>query len=90
MVSIILFTTRRSHPLTEELTRHGMAVHEALEVSEVFALARQHREAYIVITHEVDGERARAIQRSYPTITLKPDATAQDVISGGNGKIPIQ
>jgi hypothetical protein len=81
VVSIILFTTRRSHPLTQELTRHGMAVHEALEVSEVFVLATQHREAYIVITHEVDGERAREIQQRYPTIHLKAGATAADVSS---------
>lgn len=81
MVSIILFTTRRSHPLSEELTIHGVSVFEALAITEVFALAQQHREAYIVITHDVDAEQAKAVQLRYPTIHLKAGATASDVRS---------
>jgi hypothetical protein len=71
-VTLILFTAIAPHPLTEELSRQGYQVNEALAVSEVFSLVEQHPLATIIITADVDQERARAIQQHYPTLHLKP------------------
>jgi hypothetical protein len=59
-VTLILFTTIAPHPLTEELSRQGYQVSEALAVSEVFTLVES---ATILITADVDQDRARVAQR---------------------------
>jgi hypothetical protein len=46
----------------------------------VYALADQHPSATIIITADVDPERAKAIQHHYPTMHLKPNATVQDIV----------
>jgi hypothetical protein len=51
-----------------------------LAISEVFCLAEQHPTATILITADVDQERAKAIQQHYPTLHLKTEATVQDII----------
>lgn len=71
-MTIILFTTRAPHPLTDELMK-GFTVYEALAISEVFALAQEHPEAQIIITAGVDARRAMVIQRHYPTISMRQD-----------------
>lgn len=79
-MTLILFTTVAPHPLTHELSHQGHTVYEALAVSEVYALADQHPLATIIITADIDPERARAIQHHYPTLHLKSTATVQDII----------
>jgi hypothetical protein len=46
----------------------------------VFALADQHTLATILITAEVDRQRAKAIQPHYPTLHLKADASVRDIV----------
>jgi hypothetical protein len=70
-VILILFTTTAPNPLTEELSRHGQQVYEALAISEVLALAEQHPTASIVITPDVDQARASIIQKHWPTVRLQ-------------------
>jgi hypothetical protein len=79
-MTLILFTMIAPDPLVEELARQGHMVYEALAVSEVYALADQHPLATIIITADVDPERAKAIQHHYPTLHLKPTATVQDIV----------
>jgi len=69
-VIVILFTTRAPDTLTDELSHQGYTIYEALAVSDVYALAHQHPQAQIIITADVDPERAKAIQYHYPTIYL--------------------
>jgi predicted nicotinamide N-methyase len=61
-MTLILFTTIAPHPLTEGLTHQGHTVYEAIAISEVYALADQHPQAQIIITADIDPERAKAIQ----------------------------
>jgi hypothetical protein len=79
-VTLILFTTIAPHPLSDELSHQGHTVYEALAVSEVYALADQHPLATIIMTADIDPERAKAIQHHYPTMLLKPNATVQDIV----------
>jgi hypothetical protein len=79
-MTLILFTMIAPDLLAEELSRQGHTVYEALAVSEVYALADQHPLATIIITADVDPERAKAIQHHYPTLHLKPTATVQHVV----------
>jgi hypothetical protein len=69
-LTIILFTTRAPHPLAGELAGAGFEVHEALAISEVFALAERYPSAQIVITSGIDATRARIIQQRYPTVVI--------------------
>jgi hypothetical protein len=46
----------------------------------VYALADQHPAAQIIITTDIDPERAKAIQHHYPTMHLKPNATVQGIL----------
>lgn len=71
---LLLFTSKAPDPLTDQLSHQGHTVHEAVAVSEVYALADQHPLAQIIITADVDPERAKAIQHPYPTLHLKPAA----------------
>jgi hypothetical protein len=77
---LILFTDRAPHPLAEQLMHQGNQVFEALSISEVYALADQHRLAAIIITADVHPERARAIQHHYPTLHLQPAATFGEIV----------
>lgn len=77
---MILFTTRAPDTLTHELSHQGHTVYEALAVSEVYALADQHPLATIILTADIDPERAKAIQHHYPTIYLKANATVHDIV----------
>jgi hypothetical protein len=79
-MSIILFTTQAPNPLTRELSEQGWHVYEAIAISEVLALAEQHPSASIILTADVDTERAKAIKQHYPTMHLKANATAQDIL----------
>jgi hypothetical protein len=79
-VTLILFTTIAPDPLSDQLSQQGHKVYEALAVSEVYALADQHPLATIIITADIDPERAKAIQHHYPTLHLKPAATVQDIV----------
>lgn len=79
-MTLILFTHRAPDPLTDELMHHGHRVFEAMAISEVFALADQHPNATIIITADVDAERATMVQQHYPTLHLKPAATVQYIL----------
>lgn len=79
-MTLILLTDRAPHPFTEELSRQGHQVFEAIAISEVYALADQHQNATIIITADVDPARAKAVQHHYPTLHLKPDATVLDIV----------
>jgi hypothetical protein len=48
-MTLILFTTVAPDPLTEELSRHGFQVQEALAPPEVFSLVERHPTASIII-----------------------------------------
>ena len=67
---IILFTNRAPDTLSEELTREGIDVYEALAISEVLALAERHPFSSIIITPDVDRGRAQVIAQHYPTVRL--------------------
>jgi hypothetical protein len=60
-VTVILFTTHSPDTLSDELSHQGHTVYEALAVSDVYALADQHPQAQIILTADIDPERARAI-----------------------------
>jgi hypothetical protein len=79
-MTLILFTTVAPDTLTDELSHQGYTVHEAIAISEVYALADQHPLAQIIITADIDPERAKAIQHHYPTLHLKPAATVKDIV----------
>ena len=77
---LILFTTQAPNPLAAELSRQGHTVYEAIAISEVYALADQHPAAQIIMTGDIDPERAKAIQHHYSTIHLKLAATVREVV----------
>jgi hypothetical protein len=79
-MTLILFTTTAPHPLAEELSRQGHRVFEAVAISEVYALSDQHQLSTIIITADVDPERAKAVQHHYTTLHLKPEASVQDIM----------
>jgi hypothetical protein len=55
-------------------------VFEALAISEVLALAEDYPGAQIIITADVDDDRARVIQQHHPTMRLNEGATLKDVV----------
>jgi predicted nicotinamide N-methyase len=79
-MTFILFCTQAPNPLTAELSQQGHTVYEAIAISEVYALADQHPTAQIILTADIDPERAKAIQHHYPTMHLKANATVHDIV----------
>ena len=78
-MTLILFTTVAPCTLTDELSLQGHEVYEAIAISEVLALAEQHPASSIVITSDVDQERATVIQKHYPTVRLHKQFSVTDV-----------
>ncbi|HEY2236975.1 MAG TPA: hypothetical protein VGK01_26140 [Candidatus Angelobacter sp.] len=66
--------------ISDELARQGQRVYECLAISEVFSLAQEHFDAQIVIGAGIEEKWATEIQQHYPTLHLKPGATAKDVL----------
>lgn len=79
-MTVIFFTRSLPNATSDELSRQRVVVHEALAISEVLALAEEHPEAQIVIAADAEAEAAKAIQQHYPTMQLKPEASAADVM----------
>jgi hypothetical protein len=77
---VVLFTAFAPHPIADGLSRAGFCVYEALAVSEVLALAAEHPEAQIVITAEIEPDRAKVIQEHYPTLHLSQNARVEEII----------
>ena len=67
--------------MTDELVAKGFEVYEALAISEALALAEQNPTASIMITPDVDQERATVIQRYWPTVRLHYQFTALNISS---------
>jgi hypothetical protein len=78
-MTVILFTTHAPSPLSDELARQGHEVFEALAISEVLSLAELHPDSKIVITPEIEQERASVIQQHWPTIRMHERFNAMDV-----------
>jgi len=49
----------------------------------------QHRSATIIITADIDADRANVVQRHYPTLRLKASATMQDILWGTCHLMPV-
>lgn len=79
-MTIIFFTGLLPNPIADELMRQGHDLFESLSISETFALQEEHPHAHIVIAAKVEEQRATVIQQRYPTLMLKPEATAKDVL----------
>lgn len=77
---IILFTKTAFHPIADELSQFGLPIREAMAVSEVFNLIEQYPEARIVITPDVELDRATIIQQHYSTLHLKSSTTAREIL----------
>lgn len=77
---VIFFTRSLPNVISDELSRQGHTVHEALAISEVLAFAEQHPEAQIVISADVDNERACIIAQHYPTLWLTETATTSEIM----------
>jgi hypothetical protein len=77
---IILFSNIAPHPMADELSSLGFHTREAIAISEVLALVEQFPDAPILISSDVESNRAQVIQDRYPTFQLKSSATAVDVL----------
>jgi hypothetical protein len=66
--------------MADELLLFGLQIREAIAISEVFSLVEQYPDAPILITPDVDSDRAKIIQQHHPTLHLKPSATARDIL----------
>jgi len=77
---IILFTTTAPHPMADELSSFGLPIREAIAISEVFNLIKQYPDARIVITSDVELDRAKIIQQHHSTLHLKSSTTAREIL----------
>jgi hypothetical protein len=67
--------------LTDPLIAVGFHVWEALALSEVTFLCETEDVRLVIITSDVDEERCRILQQQLPTMVLRPEAKASDVIA---------
>jgi hypothetical protein len=56
----------------------GVNCYEALAISEVFHLCERPEVSLVVIDASVDDERAKAVQKRFPTLRLDDGATVED------------
>lgn len=79
-MTFIFLARKLPDPISDDLSRQGHSVYECLAISEVYALAEEHFDAQIVIAADMEERWAKEIQTHYPTLHLKPGATAKDVL----------
>jgi hypothetical protein len=79
-MTIIFLAYKLPDPISDELSRQGHSVYECLSISEVFALSEEHLDAQIIIAAGMEKKWATVIKQRYPTMHLKPDATAKDIL----------
>ena len=79
-MTFIFLARKLPDPISAELSRQGYSVYECIAISEVFALAEEHFDAQVVIAADMEERWAAEIQKHYPTLHLKPGATAKDVL----------
>ena len=79
-MTFISLARKLPDPISDELSGQGHSVHECLSIGEVFALAEEHFDAQIVIAADMEERWATKIQTHYPTLHLKPSATAKDIL----------
>ena len=79
-MTFIFLARKLPDPVSDDLSRQGHSVYECLAISEVYALAEEHFDAQIVIAADMEERWATEIQKHYPTMHLKPGATAKDVL----------
>ena len=89
----LIYFTRELPGINAELEQAGFQVFEALAISEVFSLIEQHPAGHIIIDPTVEDDAAQQIGAHYPTMRLKPGATAADVaweLSGLDPSLAVQ
>ncbi len=80
MLSLVYLTNRAPSALASDLMLTGYTVWEALAVSEVLYLCEHHNIDAVVIAPEVEDTDVIEVQMRRMTLTLKPGATAKDVM----------
>jgi hypothetical protein len=80
VLSLVYLTTRAPSEMGSDLTLAGYTVWEALAVSEVLYLCEQKNVDVVVIAPEVKDAAVVEVQMRRMTLTLKPGATAKDVM----------
>ena len=80
VLSLVYLTTRAPSDMASDLTLAGYTVWEALAVSEVLYLCEQHDIDVVVIAPDVEDAEIVEVQMRRTTLTLKPGATAKDVV----------
>lgn len=80
MRTIAFFTKHLPSKIADELNEAGYRVLEALEIAELMYLFEHERAELVIIAPDVDEAETMAVQQRWCTITLKPEATSQDVL----------
>jgi len=76
----IIYFTRELPGLSEELSKCGFELYEALAISEVFYLCEQHPTAPVVIDSTVEDAAVHEVVSRHIALRLKPDVNDADVI----------
>ncbi len=80
MISLVYLTARAPSEIATDLIHAGYVVWEALAVSEVLYLCEHHSIDVVVIGPDVEDAEIVEVQMRRMTLTLKPGATAKDVV----------
>ncbi len=80
MLSLVYLTTRAPSKMASDLMLAGYTVWEALAVSEVLYLCERQNIDVVVIAPDVEDADVVEVQMRRMTLTLKPGATAKDVM----------
>lgn len=80
MISLVLLTDQAPSDLANHLMMAGYQVYEALATSEVLHLCDQLDITAVLITSGVKSRGLDEIKKHCITFTLRPDATAKDIL----------
>lgn len=81
MPSVAWFTGRAPSPLAAAVATHGrLVIYEAIAVSEVLALMRDHDLHIVIIDSTVEEEVARELQKNFISLRLQSHATPADIL----------
>ena len=80
MRTIAFLTKRLPSEIADELNQAGYRVLEALEIAELIYLFEHEGVDIVIIAPDVDETETIAVQQRWRTITLKPEATSQDIL----------
>lgn len=79
-MTVIWFTYKEDHELVEAVQQAGHTCLLATSEIVIRHLVAEYSDSTIIVGHDIAPDRAQSIQRKFPTLTITPTTTGNDIL----------